>query len=362
MRANIFRIINFLIITRVILYILPWIGLIVLFPDRNIPPVKEYLENWSRWDAGHYLYIAENGYTNIGDPANFIVFLPLFPFTIKILSFLTQNELTSSLFISNLFFVLGGVMFYKLILIDFSEKISKRGVVLMSIFPTAYFFSAPYPESLFIFLIISSFYFARKENWKIAGVMAGFATITRPFGILLAPSLLVELLMSKKRSVGQAALILVPTALGVALYLLINYSIFGSPLEFQKILADNWQKHFALPTVGLLYAWRTAFSKIDQYSLTVGWGEGLATTIAIILIPFAFKFLRRSYAVYYTLSVILFSSTSFILSAPRYLLSIPPFFILLSLITSKIPRIWQFVSIILLFVFTLSYVLGYWSY
>lgn len=363
MKSNTFKLVNFLFLSRVILYILPWIAIIILLPDRNLPTFAQYLNSWSHWDAPHYFYIAQNGYTNSGDPANFIVFLPLFPVAIAALTLFIKNALLSSLLLSNLFFILGGVLFYKLVSIDFPEKISKRATIILALFPTAYFFSAPYPESLFLLLTVASFYFARRERWKLGGIFAGLATITRPFGILIAPSIIFEYLTSKKKNFIDFLSLIIPTGLGIGLYLLINFIIFKNPLEFQKILSENWSKHFALPTTGLLYAWKTAISSdISQYSITVGWAEALTTTIALILIPFAFKFLRRSMAVYYTLSVILFSSTSFILSSPRYLLSIPPFFILLSLITKRLSKIWQFISIGLLLILTISYTLGYWSF
>lgn len=362
MKKNIDKLALYLISSRILLYILPWIAIIILFPDKNHSLIESF-NNWNRWDAPHYLHIAENGYTNIGDPRNFIVFLPLFPLLVSILSFLSLSPLLASLLLSNMFFVLAGILFYKFMRLDYSEVVSKRAVIALSIFPTAYFFSAPYPESLFFLVTIGSFYLARKEKWGSAGALAGLATLTRPFGILVVISLIVELISTTNRNIKSVILIVLPTILAAGMYLLINQTVIGDPFGFQKILAENWSKHFASPITGVLASWHIAFSgSISSYTLMIGWAEAITTTIALLLIPVTFICLRRSQAVYYMLAVLLFSSTSFILSSPRYLLSIPPFFTLLAIITSKHFRVWQLMSIGLLFYFALTFVIGSWSF
>jgi len=327
----------FVIITRLLILILPY------FFNLN-------LTAWNRWDAPHYLYIAEHWYTNVGDEANFIVFFPLYPLIIR--------NVFSGIFISSILFIAGCYLFYKLIQIDFSKKVAGAAIIIMAIFPTSYFFNAPYTESLFLFLFAVSFYAARKSNWILAGLAIALACITRPFGILILPAILVEWFVSKEHNYKSLPIIIFPSIFSISSYLYLNWSIYGNIFEFQKILANHWQKNFMSPIASIVNTWRIA------PTIALGWFEAITITLSWIIIPFAFKYLRKSWALYYTLSIILFSSTSFILSTPRYLLSIPPIFVLIALAEKNVffKFTWRFISIILLFYFATLFARGQWAF
>ena len=46
--------------------------------------ICDIISLWNRWDAPHYIDLAKNGYTNVGEGRYFIVFMPLYPFLIKL--------------------------------------------------------------------------------------------------------------------------------------------------------------------------------------------------------------------------------------------------------------------------------------
>ncbi|MCW4031638.1 MAG: hypothetical protein NWE80_04665, partial [Candidatus Bathyarchaeota archaeon] len=50
-------------------------------------PLQLIMNQFSKWDSPHYMYIAQNGYVNEGDPANFIVFFPLYPLLVRLITF-----------------------------------------------------------------------------------------------------------------------------------------------------------------------------------------------------------------------------------------------------------------------------------
>ena len=142
---------------------------------------------WANFDGEHYISIAQHGY-GLGEQA----FFPLYPVLIKMIAFLFL-EYTSvvhavGLVISNISFFIGLIGFYKLIKIDFSNKIAKICIVLLLLFPTSFYFGSTYTEGLFFSLIVWSFYFARKENWLSASILGMFASATRVLGVLLAPA------------------------------------------------------------------------------------------------------------------------------------------------------------------------------
>lgn len=359
------KLLIFLIITRVLILILPWLLITLLLPENHPQNLFDFtITAWNRWDAPHYLYIAEHWYANIGDEANFIVFFPLYPLIIKAFLF-ALNPVLTGILISSIFFITGCYFFYKLILIDYPEKIAKWAVIAIAIFPTSYFFNSPYTESLFLMLFAIAFYTARKNKWILSGLVTSLACVTRPFGILLLPAILVEWLMSKNRSLKSLPIIILPSIVSMSLYLYLNRLIYGNYFEFQKILNNNWQKHFMFPWNSIIDTWKIALTgSLNSFGIMAGWMEAVTITISWILIPFVFKYLRKSWTVYYTLSIVLFSSTSFILSTPRYLLSIPPIFVLIALgeKNNYFRLIWRFTSVALLFCFAILFARGQWAF
>lgn len=355
------RLVILLVISRLIIFAIPIVKDFLSPECCGIGNGTDTFDVWSRWDSPHYLYIAEHGYTNTGDEANFIVFFPLYPLLVGVLNLILGNPIISGLLISNLFFILGAVTLYKLVKLIANEELAYKASLALAIFPTSYFFSAPYAESLFLFLVVASLYSAETKSWAKAGVLAGLAAFTRPFGLLLAPSLAITNLRNFKNFLR----ILLPTGVAFALYLLINYMVYGNPVAFSEKLQQNWYKEFAWPFEGVLSSWKLAFSgALTSHTLLVGWAEAFTTTTAYILIPFACKKMPRSWFFYYLFCLLLFSSTSFILSAPRYLLSVPPIFLLLvKTVKGKWAGIFLgFASITILFALTVIFTSGQWAF
>lgn len=360
------RLLTFLIFSRFFILFFPWLTLTLLEPGGNHSNFVDFTNSsWNRWDARHYMYLAQNWYTSVGDPANFIVFFPLYPILLKAFFSLVGASVIGAITLSLIFFFAGCYYFYKLILIDFDKTVAKRAVISLAIFPTAFFFNAPYTESLFLLVFSITMLSARTENWVLAGVFSGFGTITRPFGILLLPAILTEWFFSKKRSLKQLPVLISPSLIAGLSYLYLNNHIYGNPLQFQKVLETNWHKHLVSPIQSISDSWRIAMGGgLTNYAIFVGWGEALTITIAWVLIPLVFKYLRPSWAVFYLLSVVFLSSTSFILSTPRYILSIPVFFVLVALAEKNetFRNVWRFTSIGLLVCLSILFTKGQWAF
>lgn len=366
MRFKIEKLLIFALIVRLLTLILPWLTINLLFPQNQPLGFLEFTQNsWARWDGSHYLYLAEHWYTALGDEANFIVFFPLYPLILKPIIFILGNAALSGIVSSVVLFLLGTFFFYKLVALDYSERVASYAVIALAIFPTSYFFNSPYTESLFLLIFSLAMYTARQNKWILAGITAGLGVVTRPFGFLVLPAIITEWLLNKERKLKHLPIIIVPSIVAGLSYLFLNRSVFGNPLEFQKILAVHWQKHLVSPVASVVETWKRALSGgLTNYVVMVGWAEALTITLSWILIPFAFKYLRRSWAIFYTLSILLFSSTSFILSTPRYLLSIPPFFVLIALAEKNylFKIIWSFISIALLICLSILFARGQWAF
>lgn len=138
----------------------------------------DYWIRWANWDGGHFRGIAERGYLDFQ-----VVFFPLYPLLIKALMFLGIPSLWGGLIISNLSILAALFFFYKLILLDYDEHIAEKGILFTLAFPTAFYFGTVYSESLFLFLAVASFYYARKKYWLYSLILAGFASATRLMGL-----------------------------------------------------------------------------------------------------------------------------------------------------------------------------------
>ena len=292
---------------------------------------------WKTWDTQHYIKIATYGYTNriIDDRNILIAFFPFFPLLIKVFSFVFRDYLLSGLIVSNLSYIAAVYYLYKLVLLDYDKDDAFRSVIYLSIFPTAYFLHAAYTESLFIALTVASFYYARKDKWAISGVLGMLSALTRVTGIIILPILLIEYLYQKKfkiENIRKDVLWIFLIGLGILIYLGINYITFDDPFKFLEIQREHWKMKLALPTKGLIYAYKGTNWGSPQYSMGMGWLQLVFVITGLILIIYSFFRIRLSYSLYALVNWLVITSTSYWVSIPRFMLTFFPIFIILALL------------------------------
>lgn len=357
------KLIIYLVANRIIV-------ILIIFFISNLRPFSFFINTFGhRWDGNSYTFIADHGYVTQGEEKNFIVFPPFYPSFIKIVSLTGINPTLSGVIISNIFFVAGMVTLYLLIRKRWDEHIAELTIFLISIFPTTYFLSVAYPESLFIFLFSFSFYLAERKFYLLAAFVGGLAASTRPFGLVIFPSLILFLIEGKELNFKNFIFSGIIFTLPLVPYVWFNYSLFGSPFEFSTFLKQNWNKSFAFPWVGIIESWKRGIytTELTTYKFFVGYAEAVASTLAWITSFFALKKwgVKSPYFIYLLLGSLFFTSTGFILSAPRYLLSIPPFFIILSKFLSKnksLKLLWIVCSLVLFVWFSKEFALGKWAF
>lgn len=186
---------------------------------------------------------------------------------------------------------------------------------------------------MFLLLTISSFYYARKNYWFIASLLAALAISCRSLGIILVVPLLVEYLVQckfKLRSVrwNLAALLLVPAAL--ALFVLYLRLAFGS----WTILFDSqqpWGRRFLAP-------WYT-FGWVLTHASGHDWLDFSFLILLAVTMMFGARQLRASYAVYLLTAMAFFSCWGMLGSVPRFVVVIFPVFIVLALMSQRSPTL-----------------------
>jgi Gpi18-like mannosyltransferase len=305
-------------------------------------PLQLLLNQFAKWDGPHYMYIAQNGYTTQGDPANFMVFFPLYPLIVRLITFDFAYINLSGLVISNISSLIAVIYLFKLAKLDYNDSVAKKTILFLSVFPTAYFLSAVFTEGLFLATVIASLYYARNAKWAFAGVLGFLASLTRIAGLLLLPVLIVEYLHQKEWKIKATDLKITWTilpAIGFLTYLLINYQVTGNFFTFIEIERTHWSETLN-PIDGLLGAAGWSTNGTYPNSLMIGYAQiifaALGLTMVIMGFIAAYKHkLRPSYAVYMLLIWMLAVSTSFWISIPRYVLSMFPMFMFFAVLSRK---------------------------
>ena len=201
---------------------------------------------WQRWDGIYYQIIAEKGYA-----ADYLsVFFPFYPLLGRWISALTGlSALVALLLVSNLMFI-GLLILLNLLANDlFDQEVGRRAVLSAAIFPTAFFFSAVYPQSLALFLILLSYYSFRKKHWAVSGFAAFLAGLTHSTVLPLALLLAVEVFQvfrqyNKFQRVTLGFIPFLPL-LGTALFMTWRIR-YGYP-NYQQLEMSEWGAGFMTP-------------------------------------------------------------------------------------------------------------------
>ena len=289
---------------------------------------RSWLEMWNNWDTLHYLGLAEHGYVAAGDSRVSLVFFPLYPWLIRLTAFFARDYMAAALIVSGFASVAAALLFQRLARCDESEEVSRNAVWFLFIFPTSFFLHIGYTESLFLALTLGCFLAARKECWALAGLLGAGACLTRVNGLILLPALATEVGLQywQTRRINLRWLWLGLVPFGFLGYLWLNHEVTGDFFAFTKIMHEHWYKKFAPPWVGI--------HDIYLRALGMNVNEGLNELIGVVLVSvctvWSWVRLRPSYSVWITLNWLLINSTAYVISVPRYSLTLFPVFLLFS--------------------------------
>ena len=344
------------------------IGYVVTYLNTGpASPLTIFMDMFNHWDTPHYVYIAENWYVNTGDPANFIVFFPLYPILIRLFTVDLNCINFSAIIVSNICSLIAFFYLYKLAKLEFNDGVAVKAVLFLSVFPTAYFLSAPYTEGLFFALVIGSLYYARLGKWQFAGLISLFAALTRIAGLLLLPVLLFEYFHQKgwkPRKIGMNILWIFLSLAGFFIYLGINNQVTGNPFTFMTIEATHWNNRLE-PWTGLTSAYSWAVTASYPDNITIGFAPLAFAVFGLLMVGVSvWRRLRPVYTVYMFLSWVLAVSTSWWISVPRYAMAMFPMFILFGLLSRRkaVNIAIVIISSAILCYFTVFFALGWWAF
>lgn len=275
-----------------------------------------WFEPWLRWDAMYYTSIAEYGYTFSTEVFSSAAFFPLYPMLIKLVSFLTGNADSAALIVSNAALLGALIAIHALASLDHGyERAGRRAALYLILYPSAFFMSAAYTESLFLLTTIGAVYFARTQRWTLAIVLGMFAAVTRMVGGLVWGVILLEwaashgftLTQLHRREAWQAlgrglrqqgwvvaASLAIPLMLGS--FMLYQYNTFGSFTAFSEALYP-WRGEIVFNRFIIEFV-AVVTGETRLFHLVLG---SIALIFVIPFIPLAFR-LRGSYGWYILLA------------------------------------------------------------
>lgn len=285
---------------------------------------------WERFDGLWFLRIATEGYRATDGSA---VFFPLYPLAVRAVSFaIGGHPFAASIIVSNGAFLGALIVLYSLSATDLSEEAARRTILYVSLFPTSFFFFAPYSESLFLLCAVTSFWAARRRRWALAGVAGALAALTRNVGVILVPALAVEAVhqrMERKGSALPGIAASIFTGLGTLSYMGYWAAKTGdwlAPVTRQV----EWERVFSWPWTTLVQGTRFAF----RYLGNTNGGYWLIDWLIVVPMLAAGVYglfrLRPSYGVYAWGGLLVPLSFVFqsrpLMSMPRFVLPLFPLF------------------------------------
>lgn len=273
---RLFWIINVWFFSRATLLFIGWTANLRIpggRPSQPWPMAKASLifTMWDRYDSQWYLAIAKYGY-NIPYKSHYSpqAFFPLYPMCIALVHKLTKIPyVVAGVIISNIFFLVALFFLYELVENRFDEKIARLTIIFTFLFPTSFFFSAIYTESLFLLGTVLAFWAADQDKWWVAGIGGAIAVLTRNLGMtLLLPLAWIAVEKNGRKTWKNLfPLLLIPITFSLwAIYL---WHSTGDPLRFIHS-ESGWGRFLSPPWVGILTAIKKILTPIPSVKFPSG--------------------------------------------------------------------------------------------
>ncbi len=339
--------------------------------------LSHYLvEPMRKWDGSWYRLVATTGYESLGAsfPAK-AAFWPLYPWLMDFFSGITGVSPESvGYLISNISFAIALVLLYQLVSMDLSIDVSKRTLWAIALFPTAFFFTAVYTESLFLLLTVGCLLAARKGEWWLAGGIGLLAALTRSAGVMLLAPMGILFLQQYGTDIRRWFPSIFPAALPALGPVLFGWHLTTAGLQFFDWINVQWQWNrframpwetfecatvgcvAEIPNIGTHTARGVDWSWLNQLTTSPTWatitspefrdtfarGDWLELLVTIGAFVLVLLGIRRIPLYYFALIlppliVPLFSPSSVhpLMSMPRFVLPMFPLFVVIALFVTN---------------------------
>lgn len=338
--------------------------LVIIFLAFNLLPFNEQMQNgnflanknekislqssFKTWDAQHYLFLIQNGYA---PEQNSNKFFPLYPTIVNGMNYFIDNSFIAALLVSNIFSLLTIAMCFLFVKEQFGKDVAILTGTILLLFPTAFYLSLIYTESVFMFLVFSFFYFLFKKNYVIAGAFSFFMPFTRPVGILILIPFVTYYLLdnSKKRKEITVPSFNEPVSLSLPyqwIFLLFPLLGFCAYLFFMQATTGNYFSGFTTETA-FIGGYRVENVLSPSVFLDLFFTKQLAVHnylyssidrilffLYLCLLPFIYKYAGKTLYMY-SLAFGMLPLLGSFMGYSRYIFVVFPLFIVLAIFFTK---------------------------
>ena len=322
---------------RVVAMLVAWAGA-WLFANTNGSLTEGFFDIWRRWDARHFLDLAEHGYSSPMSDPHATEWWPGFPLLVRAVMLTGLSGIVAGLLINTVTSTVAFAYLYRTAEEDIGPGAGRRAVVMLAVFPTALFLIAPYSEGLFLAGGITAFYYARRQRWELVALPAAAAMSSRLPGAFILIGLAAEFLRQRVFTVKRIARVGVALAVGTIPF--IGYSIFlwnarGDAFYYVIDAEEGWGRHF----VGPIASFRNTFNLGDGMAPTnwlFAWRvELIASAAMVAIVIWAIRKREWGYAAFTGGLGFLLLSTTWYFSHPRMLLMFFPGILALTSLTQR---------------------------
>lgn len=354
-RADWLYIAGIFVLTRLLVLFLGLLGA-ALFPAagaqqtfalQQIGQGNDWARLFAHFDSGWYLGISHGYLLPSSGRADWLAewaFFPLYPMALHPVSVALgalhappNTDVLAGVIVSYAAFFGSLIYLYRLVVAEVSQAAARRSIFYLAIFPAAVFFSAVYPESLFLFMTVGAFYHARRRQWALAGIFATGALLTRPQGLFLLAPLALEFVAAWRASAERGnGRLLKGLWLGLPLLALGGYALYshaetGYWFAFSVSATKAWGHRLTPPPYPLVrFLMAPTLGSAFTYDFSsINFAVAL---IFLVLCVVAFRRLPPSYGLWLLIAVLFPLATNghFLYSYVRYVSTAFPAFVALA--------------------------------
>lgn len=329
-------------------------------------PQPVWVEIWARWDSEWYLLIADRGYSSheyFRDqgggrylPQEASKFFPGYPLAVRAASLVVRNSILAGFLVSNAFCLLFLFYFSRLALKFLEANQALRASFYYIVFPTSFYLSAVYSESMFLAAAVAAFYYVEERRLLPAMLACAVAVLTRSQGFLLLPPL-VWLAWSRfpERKIQGMIGMAVGGILPVLGYLLYVQETFGSFRWISGSIA-YWRGELQYPFYALIRFAQSHPAIHGQHNSIIDFSFAV---LHLTVLALSFRKLKGPYFLY-SLLVVVFPLFSTLFSFSRLCLINFPFFLWMGEHTDRSIPAFSLVFSMLLAFFMSAFANWYW--
>ncbi|WP_446465484.1 mannosyltransferase family protein [Streptomyces sp. BRA346] len=362
------------LLTRISLWITAYCVRWLFPPNGDAHQPSALLEPFERWDWGHYLHIARDGYFP-GESGPWDekwdsreAFLPGFPMLLRALHTVVPSWTAAGLLISFVGGAVGVLALARIARLYLSDPDGDRRTVLFFLLsPCAIFLAVGYTEALFLAFALPGWLAAQRQRWAAATVLTALSTTVRISGLFVATAIAIHFTLTAARARGHWRSLpwLALPALPAALFTWYLHAHTDDWMAWKHAQERGWFRTFHTPWESWSHTWNAAFDETQTTGYAAMFqAELVAVVLGLVVLGVLLWRRRWAEAGYIGITLWALGTSYWFMSIPRSTLLWWPLWIGLagwSLRRPRVKTVYICLAAPVSTVFTLAFLSGRWA-